>query len=188
MTPNPKVCIPRDNVAVAINLMWDFDCGAMPVVKDLESKELIGMITDRDIAMHLVRHAHAHPSQVEVADCMSTKVIACQIEDSVEDAIQMMSENRVRRLPVVDKNGRCVGIISQADLLSRTVDNMEAVIDLLQQISIPHSKIQEEAVAAAAKEETSPPEKKETASAAPEKAETAAEKAASEPDRSKKKN
>jgi hypothetical protein len=98
-----------------------------------------------------------------------------------------MSENRIRRLPVVDKNGRCVGIISQADLLSRTVDNMEAVIDLLQQISIPHSKIQEEAVAAAAKEETSPPEKKETASAAPEKAETAAEKAASEPDRSKKK-
>ena len=142
MTPNPQMCTPEDNVAVAVNLMWDYDCGAVPVVKNLESKELVGMVTDRDIAMHVIRHAYVHPSEAKVGDCMVTNVIACQLEDSVEQAIQLMGENRIRRLPVVDPNGICVGIISQADLLSRAATDMEAVIALLQQISIPHSKIQ----------------------------------------------
>jgi CBS-domain-containing membrane protein len=166
MTLKPKVCTPKDKVAVAINLMWDHDCGAVPVVNDLESKELIGIVTDRDIAMHLVRHASAHPAQVEVADCMSANVIACQLEDALESAIQLMSEHRVRRLPVIDPNGSCVGIISQADLLSRAAADMEDIIALLQQVSIPHREIQA-ASAAVAKEET-PPEKEPETPAAPE--------------------
>ncbi|MBM3238736.1 CBS domain-containing protein [Candidatus Poribacteria bacterium] len=142
MTPNPKMCTPEDNVAVAINLMWDYDCGVVPVVKDLTSNELVGVVTDRDIAMHVVKHACAHPFQVKVGDCMATAVVACQIEDAVEKAIQLMSEHRVRRVPVVDPNNSCVGIISQSDLLSRAADSIEAVVTLLQQISIPHRKLQ----------------------------------------------
>jgi CBS-domain-containing membrane protein len=108
---------------------------------------------------------------------MSTKVIACKLEDAVESAIKLMSEHRVRRLPVIDQNGSCVGIISQADLLSRAADNMEAVVDLLQQISAPHSKLKEESADSAAEEET-PAEKKEKTPRSPEKAETTAEKPA----------
>jgi CBS-domain-containing membrane protein len=187
MTPNPKMCTPNDKVEVAINLMWDHDCGAVPVVKDLESKELIGMVTDRDIAMHLVRHAYSHPSQVKVADCMSTNVIACQLEDAVASAIQLMSEHRVRRLPVVDKDGSCVGIISQADLLSRAAANMKDIIALLQQISIPHNKGEKELAETAAKEETSAAEKKEVTSAATEKTEAVPKKADSKSGGGKKK-
>jgi CBS-domain-containing membrane protein len=138
------MCTPEDNVAVAINLMWDYDCGVVPVVKDLTSNELVGVVTDRDIAMHVVKHACAHPSHVKVGDCMATAVVACQIEDSVEKAIQLMSEHRVRRVPVVDPNNSCVGIISQSDLLSRAADNMEAIVTLLQQVSLPHSKSKKE--------------------------------------------
>ena len=139
MTPNPKMCVPEDNVAVAVNLMWDYDCGVVPVVKDLESKELVGIVTDRDIAMYVVRHACVHPSQAKISDCMSSSVVVCQIKDPVETVIQLMGEDQIRRIPVVDQNGCCVGIISQADLLLHAID-IEPVIAVLQQISTPHSK------------------------------------------------
>jgi predicted transcriptional regulator len=140
--------------------MWDYDCGAVPVVKDQTSNELVGMVTDRDIAMHVVKHACAHPSHVKVGDCMATVVVACQIEDSVERAIQLMGENRIRRLPIVDPNGCCVGIISQADLLLRAADNIETIVTVLQQVSIPHRK-KEEAVETASTAESPTAEKTE---------------------------
>jgi predicted transcriptional regulator len=163
-------CTPEDNVAVAINLMWDYDCGAVPVVKDLTSNELVGMVTDRDIAMHVVKHAAAHPSHARVGDCMTTAVVACQVEDLVERAIQLMGEHRIRRLPIVDPNGCCVGIISQADLLSRAADNIEAIVTVLQQVSIPHRK-KEEAVETASTAEPPADEKAEDKPAVAEKTE-----------------
>jgi len=140
MTLNPKVCVPEDNISVPVEIMWDYDCGAVPVVKDLENRELAGIVTDRDIAMHVVRHACAHPSEVKVSDCMSCNAFTCQTEDPIETAIQLMGENKVRRIPVIDPNGCCVGIISQADLILHADDIGQPVIDMLQQISAPHSK------------------------------------------------
>jgi CBS domain-containing protein len=142
MTPNPKMCVPEDNVSVAVDIMWDCDCGAVPVVKDMESKELVGIVTDRDIAIHIVKHAHSHPSQVKVAGCMSFPAIYVGLEDVVEKATESMGENKIRRVPVVDQNLSCVGIISQADLLSRLTgtEALEAVYTILEQISTPHSK------------------------------------------------
>ena len=145
MTESPKMCVPEDRVTVAVKIMWNYDCGAVPVVKDLESKELVGMVTDRDIAMHVVGHAGVHPSQGKIADCMSSPVVCCQLEDPVETVIQVMSENQIRRIPIVDQNGCCVGVISQADLLSSVTD-IEPVIAVLRQISTPHSKSQKEPV------------------------------------------
>jgi len=143
MTPNPKMCVPEDNVSVAVDIMWDCDCGAVPVVKDMESKELVGIVTDRDIAVHIVKHAHSHPSHVKVADCMSFPAIYVGLEDVVEKATESMGENKIRRVPV---NLSCVGIISQADLLSRLTgtEALEAVYTILEQISAPHDKEAEE--------------------------------------------
>jgi len=146
MTPDPKVCVPEDNVAVAINLMWDFDCGAIPVVKDIKGKELTGMITDRDIAMHVVKHSCMHPAQVKVSNCMSAPAVFCRSDEPLDKAIQLMGERQIRRIPVVDQNGACIGTISQADLLSRAVD-IELVIGLLRQISVPSAKPKETAAA-----------------------------------------
>jgi len=139
MTLDPKVCVPEDNVAVAANFMWDYDCGDVLVVKDIESKQLVGLVTDRDIAMCVAKHVNAHPSEVKVSMCMSSPAIACNEDDLIETAIQMMSEHKIRRIPVVDGNGSCTGIISQADLLTH-VSDIEPVIAMLKQISVPWSK------------------------------------------------
>jgi CBS domain-containing protein len=136
MTKDPKVCMPEDNVGVAVEIMWDHDCGDVPVVKDMNSRELVGMITDRDIAMSVVKHINAHPSVVKVMDCMSSPVISCRQDDPVETAIQLMGEHKIRRIPVVDGNGGCIGIISQADLL-RSGINKEAIVKMLQHVSAP---------------------------------------------------
>jgi CBS domain-containing protein len=122
MTINPKVCVPEDEVSTAVNIMWDHDCGAVPVVKDQENRELVGIITDRDIAMHVARHAYIHPSQVKVGDCMSYDIATCNPDDPLDIAMQLMRQREVRRIPIVDQNGSCVGIISQADLLSKAND------------------------------------------------------------------
>jgi CBS domain-containing protein len=141
MTQNPKMCVPEDNVTVPINIMWDFDCGCVPVVKDLESKELVGLVTDRDIAMGVVRFASGYPSEKKVSESMTSHVITCQAEDSLETAIKAMSENQIRRIPIVDEKGCCIGIISQANLLLHSTDikDMKPIIEVLKQVSAPYS-------------------------------------------------
>lgn len=141
MTPNPKACVPEENISVAIDIMWNYDCGAVPVVNDMEAKELVGIVTDRDIAMHIVRYANAHPSEVKVVDCMSFPAVYVLLEDPVEKATESMGKNQIRRIPVVDQKLSCVGIISQADLLSRLTgtEAFEAVYTILEQISASHS-------------------------------------------------
>jgi len=140
MTQDPKVCLPDDYIATAVDIMWNHDCGSVPVVKDL-SRELIGIITDRDIAMHVVRHAFVHPSQVKVKDCMSSPAVSCKSTSFVKTAAKLMSERQIRRIPVVDKTGRCVGTISQADLLR--IGDVDLIIDVLRHISVPHGKSQQ---------------------------------------------
>ena len=134
MTMNPKMCVPEDNVTVAVGLMWDFDCGVVPVVKDLESKELVGIVTDRDIAMHVVKHAYTHPGEVKVNDCMSFNVISCQSEDPIESALSAMGAYHFRRIPIIDEKGSCVGIISITDLLSHAENMEQDVISMMKQV------------------------------------------------------
>jgi len=134
MTVNPKMCVPDDEIAVAVGLMWDYDCGVIPVVKDLESKELVGIITDRDIAMHVVKHAYTHPCEVKVNDCMSANVITCQSEDPIESVLSAMETYHVHRVPILDQNGSCVGIISTTDLLSNAEGMEEQIISMMKQV------------------------------------------------------
>ncbi|MBD3182441.1 CBS domain-containing protein [Candidatus Poribacteria bacterium] len=136
MTKHPKVCTPKDNVSVPIGIMWDFDCGDVPVVTSMDGKQLVGMVTDRDIAISVVKHHNASPSDVSVESCMSSPAISCKPDDSVETAIQLMAENKIRRIPVSDDDGCCVGILSQADILRQELD-CETILSMLQQVSAP---------------------------------------------------
>jgi len=126
MTPDPKMCVPEDDVGDIATLMWEHDdydsilFGDLPVVKDLKSKELVGVIAYRDIAIHVLGHSHEHPSEVKVSECMSSSPVTCNSEDTVETAAQLISEHRVGRIPVVDENGCCIGTISRANLLIPT--------------------------------------------------------------------
>jgi CBS domain-containing protein len=124
MTPDPKVCIPEDDLADVAEFMWTHDSrdsmifGDLPVVSDLESRELIGMVRYRDLAIHMLGHSYEHPSKVKVSECMSSSVVACRAEDTVETVAQLMSNRGVGRMPVVDENGCCIGTVSWANLLS----------------------------------------------------------------------
>lgn len=105
-------CGPNDSLARAAQLMWDADCGCLPVV---DADRVIGMITDRDVCMaaytqeRLLRDA-------QVSEAMAHEVFACLPDDSLAEVEGIMRLRHVRRLPVIDLDGRLVGLISLNDL------------------------------------------------------------------------
>ena len=110
MTPSPICCRPNDSVERVAELMREHDCGAMPVCA--ESK-LAGIVTDRDIACRAVA---AGVLAMPVSEVMTRPVHTVREDDDVETAIETMEAKKVRRLPVVDDDGRVVGIVAPSDL------------------------------------------------------------------------
>lgn len=114
MTANPACCTPDDTAERAAALMEQNDCGCIPVVEDQETRKLAGVVTDRDIALRGV--GRGQDASTPVRELMSTDVSCCTPETDSEEAERIMRERQVRRVPVVDEAGCCVGIIAQADL------------------------------------------------------------------------
>jgi CBS domain-containing protein len=114
MTRDPACCTANDTVQHAAKLMAEHDCGCIPVVDDLQSKKIVGTITDRDIACRCV--AVGKESGSVVSDVMSANPSCCGPNDDVREVERVMSERQVRRVPIVDQSGCCVGMVSQADL------------------------------------------------------------------------
>lgn len=115
MTENPDCVTSEDTLQRAASLMRDRDIGAIPVVSDNDSKRLIGMVTDRDIATRHVAEGHGGDCKVEEA--MSRGELATAREDDdVEQVMELMKRHKVRRVPVVRENDEVVGMIAQADL------------------------------------------------------------------------
>lgn len=104
---------PATSVERAARLMEECDCGALPVIGD--DGVLVGMITDRDIAIRIVARGR-DPRNAIVADCMTERVFACYANESVTDCMRQMARQQIRRMPIVDERGRLVGIVSQGDL------------------------------------------------------------------------
>lgn len=115
MTKDVQCCRPDDSLERATQLMWDHDCGCLPVCTDNGARKLAGMITDRDIA--LCAFFEGKPlRELCVLQAMAKEVRTCLASNSLADAERIMRESRVRRLPVVNKQQGLVGIISLADL------------------------------------------------------------------------
>lgn len=120
MTKIPKACQPGHNLSEAAQMMWDNDCGCLPVTAGDGSQRLVGMITDRDICM-AIRGKAGSPRELRVVDAMTKSVRACNPRDPLSEAAAIMAEARVRRLPVVGDYDQVVGLISQADLALEAV-------------------------------------------------------------------
>jgi CBS domain-containing protein len=114
MTEQPVAVTADATVSEVAQKMRDLDVGIIPVVESDDNRRLRGVITDRDIAVRAV--ADGKDGNTPVSDCMSQRVRAVNKNDSVQDVMRIMREERVRRVPVTDREGRLVGIIAQADL------------------------------------------------------------------------
>ncbi len=114
MSAQPACCTPNDTVQEAARLMRECDCGCIPVVEDKESNRLVGVITDRDIACRCT--AEGKGPKTPVREAMSHDPKSCRPDDDIEAVERIMADDQVRRVPVMDDRGRCVGIIAQADL------------------------------------------------------------------------
>ena len=113
MTSNVYTCSPDDTLTDAARIMWDKDCGALPVV-DAE-RRVIAMITDRDICMAAyTRGVPLHA--LHVSSAMSKGVVTCTMDKNHSDLERLLREKQLRRVPVVDKENRLVGIVTLGDL------------------------------------------------------------------------
>ncbi|HEY8459479.1 MAG TPA: CBS domain-containing protein [Blastocatellia bacterium] len=115
MTREPACCTPDANLQDVARLMVECDCGEIPVVESKQNRKPIGVVTDRDICVRAVAQGK-NPLEMTAGDCMSTPCVTVTPEMSVEDCCRVMEENQIRRVPVVDENGVCCGIVSQADI------------------------------------------------------------------------
>jgi len=115
MTPNPACCQASDTVVTAAMMMKSGNYGAVPVVADRTEMQVTGIVTDRDLAMKVIAEQRDMYHTV-VDEVMSTDLVTCDLDDDYDDVIKAMKRYQIRRLPVVDRNKRLVGIISTADV------------------------------------------------------------------------
>jgi CBS domain-containing protein len=116
MTSNVKSCQPETNLAEAAALMWDNDCGTLPVLND--AGRVIGMITDRDIAIATATKGRL-ASEIRVNEAMSGNLFSCALGEDTKSALKTMRHEKVRRLPVVNHDGLLQGILSLNDIVLR---------------------------------------------------------------------
>jgi CBS domain-containing protein len=135
MTELPTVSLPSDTIDHVAQLMRNEDVGSIPIVDNPESRRLVGIVTDRDIAMRVVADGR-DPKSVTADEIMSRDLQTCQPETNLEDALNAMERHQIRRIPVVEGDRRLVGIIAQADI-ARRVGQAEKTAELVEEVSKP---------------------------------------------------
>jgi CBS domain-containing protein len=133
MTKNPACCLPHDLVAEAAGLMKSRNIGSIPVIESQQTKKLVGIVTDRDLALKIVADG-LDPKSTKVEAVMTRKVITCLAGDDLQKALDAMAEHQLRRIPVVDNDNMILGIIAQADVATR-VDQPEKTAEMVKEIS-----------------------------------------------------
>jgi CBS domain-containing protein len=148
MTPDPSTCRATDSATNAARIMWDRDCGAVPVVDT--SGHPIGMVTDRDLCMAAYLRGVAL-DQLTVDSAMAHSAFTCSVNDRLDTAGHTMANARVRRLPVVDANGIVCGVLSLNDIIRasarRGLVEGDAILETLAIISEPRRPNQLDAAA-----------------------------------------
>jgi CBS domain-containing protein len=112
MTSNPSTIEPGENIVEAARIMKQEDAGVVPVT---ENGRLTGMVTDRDIAIRVVAEGK-DPKSTTVREVASTDLVTVDPQQDLDEALRLMAQHKVRRLPVVEEDGRLVGVVAQADV------------------------------------------------------------------------
>lgn len=135
MTADPVCCLGNETVDKAAQVMKNEDVGPVPVVESRESGRLIGIVTDRDLALKVVAPGRDSRS-TKIEEVMTRNPMACHAEDDLQMALNAMAEYQVRRIPVVDRDNVIVGIIAQADVATRA-ENPRQTAQVVEEISKP---------------------------------------------------
>ena len=132
MTPDPATCQASTPIRDVARLMRDNDCGLVPVID--EAGKPIGAVTDRDITLRVVAEGR-DPQQCTARDCMTSPVTTVSVDSNLAETVDLMEREQVRRMLVVDQDGRLCGIIAQADVALSGRDRRTA--DLVEKVSQP---------------------------------------------------
>ncbi len=134
MTRDPVACEPEEAINRVAEIMKREDVGAVPVIETAASRRLVGIITDRDVVVRVV--AAGRDLESAAREAMTSSPVTCREDEDVSEAVARMAERQVRRLPVVDGQGRLCGIIAQADIATR-VHQDKTTGELVEAISEP---------------------------------------------------
>lgn len=129
MTRDVRTATPDMALRDVAQMMRDGDMGSVPVVED---DRLVGIVTDRDIVVRCI--AEGRSSNTPISQAMTTEIFAVKPDDFVFEAVRLMGDKQVRRIPVIDKDRRLAGIISMADVALETEDELE-IAETLEEIS-----------------------------------------------------
>jgi CBS domain-containing protein len=129
MSSSPRSIESSQPVVEAAKIMRDEDVGLVPVV---EGERLVGTVTDRDIAIRVIAE-QKDPSSVQVQEIASTDLVTVDPQQDLDEALRLMAQHQVRRLPVVEEDGRLVGIVAQADVAREGGDSQTG--ELVEEIS-----------------------------------------------------
>jgi CBS domain-containing protein len=135
MTQDPVCCLASDNVTTVAELMRTHNIGAVPVVNNLKTKQLVGIVTDRDLTLRVVGQGR-DIKNTTVGHVMTPNPWACRAADDVDAALEIMAQYQVRRVPVIANGGQIVGIIAQADVATR-LHNPPKTAAIVAEISQP---------------------------------------------------
>ena len=133
MTSVLTCCTPGDTAHVAAQSLKAHQVGSLPVIDSHEGKRLVGIVTDRDLALKVVAEGR-DPRTTTIEDVMSRKMVVCEIDDDWQVALDAMAQHQLRRIPVVDDRGRIMGIIAQADVATR-IEQPEVTAKVVEEIS-----------------------------------------------------
>jgi CBS domain-containing protein len=144
MSRNVVCCTSQDTGQHAAKLMKDHQVGSLPVVEDLKTRHLLGIVTDRDLCTKLM--ADGRNGSTAVSSAMTHNPITCHDDDSLERCESLMQQHKVRRIPVVGRHGECVGMVAQADIALH--DDASHIQRMLKMISSPPSTARSSAAVA----------------------------------------
>ncbi|MBI5201329.1 MAG: CBS domain-containing protein [Elusimicrobia bacterium] len=127
MTGDPAFCTPETSLRDVAQMMCDNDCGEIPVVESQQNRRPIGVITDRDITCRCVAQGK-NADQLKAKDCMTPKPVTVKPSDSIEQVLRLMTQHKIRRVPVVDDKGLLCGIVAQADVARKSQERAGEVV------------------------------------------------------------
>ncbi|HEY1381653.1 MAG TPA: CBS domain-containing protein [Gemmataceae bacterium] len=127
MTDNPACCTRSTKLTDVARMLVENDCGAIPVVDDMDRRNPVGVITDRDIVCRAIAQGK-DPARTTAGECMSTELVCVTVETDVDEAARQMTEHQVRRVLVTDKDRHLCGIVAQADVARKAGKNETAKV------------------------------------------------------------